>query len=371
MTKDSEKTGMSRLATVFFIACFALAGYFLYLVFRPFFSILVWACLLAVVFQPLFQSILKRVRGHRTAASIIACLVVLVLIILPLTIIGILLTQQSMALYRGIQDNIGDLGGEASARLQEFQQRPVVSWMLTQGMRLLGSDAVSMQSAIQQTLSAISRFIVAKGPSVLAGVGGMLYQFLMMFVTMFFLFRDGSALMEFARSASPLPDKYEVELLTKFRDISYATFFGSILTAIVQGCTGGLLFWALGVSSPLFWAALIALASLLPVVGAFLVWAPVSIYFFMIGSTTRGILVLVLGGLVVSSIDNVLKPMIIRGRTDMHPMLIFLGVLGGMQAFGFLGVLLGPFFIAAFLSFMNFYRIEFRQTLENKIVLKE
>ena len=150
--------------------------------------------------------------------------------------------------------------------------------------------------------------------------------------------------------------------------MSYATFFGSLLTALVQGCAGALLFWALGMGTPLFWGALISLVALAPIVGAFLVWIPVSAYLMLMGHMTKGIILLAVGGLVVSSIDNVLKPIIIQGRTDLHPLLVFLSVLGGMQAFGFLGILLGPLAVAIFVTLLNFYRQQFGKNLESPIV---
>ncbi len=364
MKQEKEGLGLSRLATICFIACFALIGYFLYLVFRPFFSILVWAGLLVVVFQPSFQWTLRRMNGRRTAAALITCFLILVLIVLPNMVIGVLLTRQAVTLFHNAQERIAAAaGGETSAKLRQIQERPLLRWVLGK-THLLGSGEVDVEGAVQQAASVVSRFMSDKGPTLLASLAERLYQFLMMFITMFFFFRDGPALADLVRTSSPLPDAYEREIVSKFRDISYAVFYGSILTAIVQGASGGLLFWAIGMNSTLLWAALIAFSTLIPVVGAFVVWGPVSGYFFLLGDTTRGLLVLLLGGLVVSSIDNVLKPMIIRGRTDMHPMLVFLSVLGGLQVFGLVGILLGPFFVAVFLSFLNFYRMGFRDSLK-------
>jgi len=366
MNESPNTSGWTRFATSFFAACFLLVGYLLYLVFRSFFSIFVWATVLTVVFYPLYERMLKGTRGRRGAAAFITCLLILILIILPVTVLGILLGQQSVALYHNLQSNIGAFGGEASAKLQDLQSRPWVQWFLGFARSWFRAEKIDLPGLIQETVSVVSRFVVARAPSLLAGVGGLLYSFLMVFITMFFLFKDGPAIMEFVRASSPLPAVYETEIIKKFEDVSYATFYGSILTALVQGTAGALLFWALGISSPLFWGALIAFVSLVPIVGAFLVWVPMSCYLMLSGHTARGILLLAIGGLVVSSIDNVLKPAIIRGRTDMHPLLVFLSVLGGMEAFGFLGVLLGPLVVAIFLSFLNFYRLRFSGHLQDK-----
>jgi predicted PurR-regulated permease PerM len=364
--EPSQGTNLSRYAIVFFIVCFLLVGYALFLIFSPFFSVLVWASLLTVVFYPVFRKILKWTRGRRTAASLVTCLLILLLIVLPVTSLAAIITQQSVALYYSIESSLAAPGGDAASRLEQIRNRPVVQWMQQQAGKWFGADEVELENYARQIFGAASRWVVSRGPSLLAGAGGMLFGFLLMFITMFFLFRDGAALMEMISASNPLPERYESEIIRKFQDVSYATFFGSILTAMVQGLGAALLFWALGVPSPLFWGAVVALVSLVPVVGAFLVWVPMASYFYLVGQTTRGIVLLAIGGIVVSSIDNVLKPMIIQGRTNMHPLLVFFGVLGGLQVFGFLGILLGPLTITVFLSFLNFYRLEFGHDLKKE-----
>ncbi len=359
--KDSSKP---RFAMVFFIACFLILGYLLIVILRPFFSELLWAGVLTVVFLPLFRKVLRMSRGRRTIASLITCLLILLLFVLPVSWIAVAITQQSIGLYQDIQ---ASMQGEAAARLQEFQRRPGVQWVLAQSSKWLGTRRLSLRQAIEQSLTAISRFLVGQTPSLLRGFGQLLLGFLLVFIVMFFLFRDGHLLLKLVETSNPLPAAYESEIIKKFQDVSYATFFGSILTAMVQGLAGSILFWALGITSPLFWGAIIAFVSLIPMVGAFLVWLPWCGYLLLIGQTGRGIALLLIGGLVVSSIDNILKPYIIQGRTDMHPLLVFLSVLGGMQAFGFQGIIIGPLTVALFVSFLSFYQIEFRETLEKKL----
>lgn len=362
--EPSKGTSLSRYAVVFFIVCFLLVGCALYLIFAPFFTILVWAGVLTVVFNPVYRRILRRLRERRTAASLITCLLILLLIVLPVTSLAAVITRQSVALYHAVESSLSTPGGDAAARLDRIRGHPTVRWLHDQAGKWFGVTDVDLENYARQIFSAVSKWIVTQGPSLVAGVGGMLFGFLLMFITMFFLFRDGPALMEVISASNPLPEAYESEIVRKFQDLSYATFFGSILTAIVQGLAGALLFWALSVPSPLFWGAVVALVSLVPMIGAFLVWIPMSGYFYLAGQTTRGIILLAVGGIVVSSIDNLLKPMIIQGRTNMHPLLVFFGVLGGLQVFGFLGILLGPLTITIFLTFLNFYRLEFGHTIK-------
>jgi len=354
-----------RLVTLFFVACFLVVLYFLFEILQPFFTILIWASVLTVVFWPLFGRVLGLCRGRRAAASILTCLIVLLMIVVPVVYLSAAIARQSMSLYQTAQVSLG--GAPAEDRLAQLEQRPAVRWVLGQVQRWLGIEEPHLREALDHSMKAISRFLVSRAPSLIRGAGEFIFSFLLIFITMFFFFRDGPQILKIVRESNPLPRAYESEILKKFVDVSYAAFFGSILTAIVQGSAGAILFLLLGIPSPLFWGSVVAFVSLVPIVGAFLVWIPWSAFLVLSGDSGRAIVLLSVGGLVVSSIDNVLKPMIIRGRTDMHPLLVFLSVLGGMQAFGFIGILLGPLVVALFLSFLEFYRIEFRESLERKL----
>ena len=365
MTNEPAPSNQSKLAIAFIVVCFGALLYFLYRIFAPFITVLIWAVVLTVVFSPLHSRILARLRGRRAFASFVTCMLILILIVLPMLSIGYLVTQQSIALYQSIRDNPDSLA-QVNARLAELQKRPGIQRMLDFARRWLGIKEVNVQQYYRDVLSVISGFLLERGPEFIKDVGAMALHFLLIFITMYFLFRDGPRLVEFIRSANPLPKAYESELIRKFQDVSYATLFGSLLSAFANGAAATVLFLSLGLPAPLFWGAIVSLASLVPVVGAGLVWVPWGVFLLITGQTTRAIILLVVGILVVSSLDNVLKPMIIKGRTDMHPLLVFFSVLGGLNAFGFLGLLLGPLIVALFISFLNFYRYEFRHSLPEK-----
>ena len=362
---SNPNTG-SRFPLFFIVACFFIIGYLLFLVFRPFLSILIWATVLAVVGFPLFHKILRLLRGRRNLAALLTCLLIVLLIVLPVTILGIMIAQQSIAIYHDLQANAGMSELDSTAKWEELQKRPSIQWILNQAQAWFGAKTGDIPSYVKQLVTALSRFVVTKSPSLLAGFGGLVVSFFLVFITMYFLFRDGPTLLEIIRASNPLPPDFESEIIQKFKDVSFATFVGSILTAVVQGIAAAVLFWMLGISSFLFWGAVVSFVALIPILGAFIVWIPMSAYLYLSGQTTRAIVLLAVGGLVVSSIDNILKPILIQGRTKMHPLLVFLSVLGGMQVFGFLGILLGPLTVAISLSFLNLYRLEFRDSLGQK-----
>jgi predicted PurR-regulated permease PerM len=351
--------GMSRSAAVFFLACFLLVCFSMYLIFQSFFTIFVWACVLTVVFQPLYRWGLRKFGDRRLLASAVICALILVLIVLPVMILAIMIGQQSMALYHSIQSNTSDMG-TAAAKLHELQSQPSVQRFSEQLGRLFGPKATDLEQLIRGSLERISALTVAYAPSLIVGVGDLIYKFFMIFITMFFLFVDGPKALQLIRESNPLPTEYQAEFMQIFENVSSATFFGSILGAILNGVISALLFWAFGIQSPLFWGALASFVSLIPVVGSLLIIVPFPAYLILCGYTGKGIFLLVLTGISVFGIENVLKPMIMSGRSHMHPLLIFFSVLGGLKVFGFLGILLGPLLVTVFLTFLDFYREQFQ-----------
>ena len=359
---DTRNPGLSRSAMIFFISCFLLVCFVMFLIFRPFLSILVWACVLTVVFQPLFRVVHRMTRNRRILAAFVTCLLILVLIIVPVTLLAILISQQSVELYHTIQNNSATLD-DIAASIQDFENRHWVPWLVEEAGRLFGPDAMNVQKILQQALSGVSKFVVSNVPSLLAGVGDLIYRFFMIFITMFFLFCDGSKILQLLRDSNPLPAAYESEFIRNFENVSYATFYGTILGAIMQGTAAAMLYWILGIDSPLFWGAAVSFVSLVPILGSLLIWLPMPTYLYFSGHSTKAVILLILGGICLTLIENVVKPLIIGGRSDMHPLLIFFSVLGGLQVFGFLGILLGPLFVTIFLTFLGFFRHQFEPTV--------
>jgi predicted PurR-regulated permease PerM len=166
---------------------------------------------------------------------------------------------------------------------------------------------------------------------------------------------------------SPLRREHEEAIIGKFKEITVATFEGNLLTAILQGAAGGLVFLIFGLPSPLLWAAVMAFLSLVPLVGTALVWGPVVVYYLLTGAVVKGLLLLVLCGAVVGSIDNLVKPLLIRRRAAIPTLWVFVGVLGGVGVFGFLGFVLGPLMVAVLFALIEIYKVEFRKELGEKL----
>jgi predicted PurR-regulated permease PerM len=225
---------------------------------------------------------------------------------------------------------------------------------------------LDFEAQMLKGLQLISSFLAQQSSNIVGGLFSFIIDFLIMMVTMFYLFTDGSTIYKAFKELSPLPDAYVDLLVVQFRDVSQATLYGNAMTALCQGASGAVLFWVLGLSGALLWGGLMALLSFVPMIGSFLVWGPAGLYLLATGHTAKALIMWIGGGLVVASLDNILKPMFIKGKADMHGLLIFFAVFGGMAAFGFLGLVLGPLVVALFLTFLSLYKLEFKEALMQK-----
>jgi predicted PurR-regulated permease PerM len=172
---------------------------------------------------------------------------------------------------------------------------------------------------------------------------------------LYYLFKDGDRLFERLKEVIPLPSKERDLLIHRFKDMIYATIYGGILIAIIQGLLGGLSFWVLGLASPIFWGTAMAFLSFIPVGGTALIWVPASILLLVQGAFLKGIILVGLGVFGISMVDNLLRPFFISTRTKIHPLLLFFAVLGGIQVFGLIGLVAGPLIVTLFLTLIEIY----------------
>jgi predicted PurR-regulated permease PerM len=169
------------------------------------------------------------------------------------------------------------------------------------------------------------------------------------------MLRDGKKFGEYLIKLSPMKTDKEIGLFETFRDTGKAVFYGNFISAVVQGILGGIGFAIFGIGSPIFWGAIMVFFSLIPLLGPFVIFIPASIYLFAIGDTTNAIIFLLYNILIVSSVDNIIKPRIISGKVDVHPLIMILAILGGLSAFGIMGIIYGPLIATLFLAVLKVY----------------
>jgi predicted PurR-regulated permease PerM len=183
-----------------------------------------------------------------------------------------------------------------------------------------------------------------------------LFDLVVMILALFYLFRDGPEFLYFLRDLSPLAGEHQDRMMDEVNELISVTISSGLAVAVTQGLLGGLLFWALGIHAPVLWGVTMALLAFLPFIGPWLVWGPAGVGMILSGSTGRGITLLVLGFVLVSGVDNVMRPIMIADRSQLHGLLVFISVLGGIGAFGLLGVVLGPLIVATTVGLLRGYR---------------
>jgi predicted PurR-regulated permease PerM len=311
----------------------------------PFYGPILWGTVIALLFAPLHHRLLRRLQQRRTMAALMTLLVVLLLVILPMGLITAALAREAAGYYQRLQS------GEINPSLYfrgVFDALPawVTAWLDRFGL----ADFSTLQARLTAALAQGSQFIATQAFS----IGQNTFAFIVdLFITLylaFFLIRDGDRLARTLRHAVPLAPAHQRELLDKFTVVVRAAVKGNLLVAALQGLLGGLAFWFLGINAALLWAVLMAFLSLLPAIGAALVWLPVALYFLLIGALWQGLALTAWGVLVIGLVDNLLRPLLVGKDTSMPDYVVLISTLGGMAVFGINGFVLGPAIAAMFIA---------------------
>ena len=316
----------------------------------PFYGTILWGTVIALLFAPLYRCLLPRCRQRRTLAALATLLAVLVLVVLPLTLITAALTREAAGVYQRLQS--GEMNPTIYFR-GVFDALP--GWITALLDRFGLVDFATLQQRVTVALTQGSQFIATHA----LAIGQDTFMFVLdLFITLylaFFLIRDGEHLARDLRHALPLPSAQRQELFDKFAVVIRATVKGNLLVAALQGLLGGLAFWFLGVDGALLWAVLMAFLSLLPAVGAGVVWVPVALYFFVTGALWQGLALTAWGVLVIGLVDNLLRPLLVGKDTRLPDYLVLISTLGGMSVMGINGFVLGPAIAAMFVAVWHIY----------------
>jgi len=316
----------------------------------PLYGAVFWGAIFALIFTPLFLRLLKAMKGRRTLAALSAVGIILVLVIIPLALIGVLLMQEASAVYQRVQS--GELSF-ASYFQQVFNALP--GWVTGLLERFGMNSTGVIQDRLSQALSRGSQFIAAQALSIGQNAFDFVVSFFVMLYLLFFLLRDGAALARRIHESVPLEADIKHDLAVKFVTVIRATVKGNVLVAALQGALGGLIFWLLGIHAPVLWGTLMAFLSLLPAVGAALVWVPVAIYFLVTGAIWQGLALIAFGVLVIGLVDNILRPVLVGKDTKMPDYVVLVSTLGGMSLFGLNGFVIGPVVAAMFMAVWHLF----------------
>ncbi len=332
---------------------FSLAvAYLFYLIWRPFFIPIAWAAIFAILFSPVNRRTQKIIPQPEIRATLLTILVILILVI-PTVLLGILLVAEVVSTYELVQNWFRS---GAYDQVLQFFQRPFIMDIRDQLDDFIDFQSIDLYSVVSSVMQRLSRFAVSQATDIVQNFSRTLFSFILMVFTLFFFFRDGSRIVEFIRGIIPLSDRRRQEIVDQFSEVITATVLGDLVVALLQGFLGGVAFAVLGLPSPVFWGALMAFLSILPVVGAPLIYMPAGLVLLLQNEYVRGIILLIWGSIVVSQIDNFLRPILISGRTKLHTLVLFFSILGGLYVFGFLGIIAGPMIAALLFTILRMYR---------------
>ncbi|OAD85560.1 hypothetical protein ATN89_02270 [Comamonas thiooxydans] len=323
-----------------------------------------WGVVFAIVFAPLHRKLLMRMPNKPTLAALATLLVSLVMVILPLSLIGLSLIKETAAIYDRISS--GNLSAGSYVE-QVFNALP--SWLTPWMEKLHLGTLEEIQTKLSNIALQASKLAATKAVGLGQNTLGFVVGFGVMLYLIFFLLRDGKELVARIWAATPLAPEHKRELAIKFITVIRATVKGNLAVAAAQGALGGLIFWILGIQGAVLWAVVMAFLSLLPAVGAGLVWGPVAIYFLATGAVTKGLILAAYGVLVIGLVDNVLRPLLVGKDTKMPDYVVLISTLGGMALFGLSGFVLGPAIAALFMAAWELFAT--MQEQEEKLLNQE
>jgi predicted PurR-regulated permease PerM len=342
MSRDARKGALQDKTFVFLLVAVSLAFAWILL---PFYSAVLWAVILALVFSPVERWFNNRLPNQPNLATFLTLLSIVGIVLVPVAFTGASIVSEATTLYENIQS--GDI------KLGSFLQRfldALPTWATNFLAHFGVTDVADMQARIISLLAEGSQFFATQAVLVGQGTANVLLGTSIMLYLLYFFLRDGGKLSQKIIHAVPLADEYKDALFHKIAVVVRAMVKGTILVAIVQGFLGGLIFWALGIHAPVLWGVVMAFLSLLPAVGASIVWFPVAVYLLATGAFGKGLILMAFGAGVIGLVDNLLRPYLVGKDTALPDYIVLISTLGGIALLGLNGLVVGPLIAALFIA---------------------
>jgi predicted PurR-regulated permease PerM len=333
----------NRFSNVLFYGVVLCLAYFVYRVFQPFLGPLGWAAVFAVIFYSLNKRLERRF-GRTLAASLSTAGVTLILIV-PVLLLAAMFIREGIDATRSLQASVATGNFGALGRAWEWFDAHVAAQIGT----------VDLAGLIRQYASRLGGTLASELGAVVRNIVVFVFELFVMLFALFFFLRDGDAVLDRFRLFLPFEEGMRERMLAEARELIFASVTTSLVIAAVQGLICGGAFAIAGLGSPVFWGVLMAFLSLLPVVGAWPVWVPAAIWLFSTGHTGRAVILIAICGGIGSTIDNILRPLLLGERSSLNGLLVFISVLGGIAAFGVLGIVLGPIVVATAVGILDVY----------------
>jgi predicted PurR-regulated permease PerM len=316
----------------------------------PFYGAVLWAVILALLFNPLQRWLVRKLNGRSNLAAALSLIACICIVVIPGSFILASLAQEATALYNRISRSEFDLV-EIVERIRDSLPAFMVEGLSVFEM----GNLEQVQERVTSFAAQAAQFVASRAVSIGQGTAQLFISLGVMLYVLFFLFRDGARVAATIRRASPLSDFHTNYILSKFAMVVKATVKGNVIIAILQGSIGGLAFYFLGIEAALLWGVLMAVLSLLPAIGSFLVWGPVSFYLLLTGDYVRGFILLGIGVFVISLVDNLLRPRLVGKDTRLPDYVVLVSTLGGLSLIGMNGFIIGPLIAALFFAVWSLF----------------
>jgi predicted PurR-regulated permease PerM len=343
----ANQSTTDRLTTLLSYGTLLLLLYLVYLIFRPFFAPLLWSAVLAIFFYPLYERFLRKMSPTR--AALLSTLAVTFLLIVPALFILYYTARQGL---------------DASARLQSAllargngSEQGIVTGLETWAHNHLPESlqSIDIEGRLQEGIERIGTLVASSIGAVVKNLLNFLVALFLMIFTLFFMFRDGDSVTRALRHLLPFDRDIQEDMMKESRELIFASVAVALVIAVIQGFLGGVAFAVTGIPTAIFWGVVIAFCSLIPVVGSALVWVPGVLWLGFTGHWGKAIVVLAICGGVSSVADNIVRPLMLSNRTRLNDLLLFIGVIGGLEVFGLLGLVAGPTILAAAMGVFRVY----------------
>jgi predicted PurR-regulated permease PerM len=344
----------------FFLACFFSSFLLLGWLLSPFLSIIVLGAVVAGMTYPLYLTIYQRLKIRASIAALIICLLIFILLFVPTVFFVGSLAQQALGLYQMAKDAV--INEQINALLRSSHVLEKINGLLSHFDFVLTGE--ELKNGITGVIKFVGLFLYEQARAIASNTLLFVINFFLMLLVVYFLLLDGERLIKYIRGLSPFPETSDLMLMSKFKKIARVILLVNGWIALIQGTMGGVLFLIFGFQSAFLWGVIMGILAFIPIIGIGSVLVPVAIYLFLKGQVAVGIVFLVYYA-VAAGTENLLRPKWVGDQTEMHPLLTFFAIIGGLKLFGILGIIYGPLVVTAFLTMADIYRANYQRMVES------
>lgn len=347
---------LSKIRNLLFVVFFGVTTIgFIYLL-KPFFYPIFWAAVIASLFYPVYKKINSKLK-HNNSSSLLTIVVVMVIIIIPVTLLSSLILKESFNVYSSLANNQGPVVGTVQNVISWVKNNPITDKLNINEQQVTGK--------LTEIAKTFTDYIFTAAKNLTQNSLTFLIMFIIMIYTLFFFLKDGEGMLKRLAHISPLGNKHELIMYQKFTSTARAAMKGTLIVGAIQGSLGALLFYVTGIEGALIWGIIMMMFSVVPGFGSYIVWLPAALIMFITGNMWQGIVIVAVGALLISTIDNFIRPILIGKDTQMHPLLILFSTLGGLLFFGISGFIIGPIITAFLTSLWEMYEQYYQDELTN------